>query len=201
LLTEEFLGMPVRLERIEQDVAVLKADVTVLKTDVAELKGSVASLNSDMEQVKTDIGSLKGFALESLLHRRIRPIINQRFRLRSTRIMQSSAQEPLSDLTTPVEASVDAGVITTQRAIRVDATDLILRAQRRETLQYVWVAVEASNKVREGDIERSRETADILARVFEEESIAVVAGHSIDPPDLQRARAADVVYVELEERW
>jgi hypothetical protein len=115
--------------------------------------------------------------------------------------MQSSAQEPLSDLTTPVEASVDAGVITTQRAIRVDATDLILRAQRRETLQYVWVAVEASNKVREGDIERSRETADILARVFEEESIAVVAGHSIDPPDLQRARAADVVYVELEERW
>ena len=38
LLTNEFLGMPARLERIEKDIAELKADVAVLKTDVAVLK-------------------------------------------------------------------------------------------------------------------------------------------------------------------
>jgi hypothetical protein len=108
---------------------------------------------------------------------------------------------PPEEFIDPLLSAEEHGLITSDQTARVVYTDLILRAQLRETLQRVWVAVEASNKVREGDIERSRETADILARVFEEESIAVVAGHSIDPPDLQRARAADVVYVELEERW
>jgi hypothetical protein len=108
---------------------------------------------------------------------------------------------PPEEFIDPLLSAEEHGLITSDQTARVFYTDLILRAQRRETLQYVWVAVEASNKVREGDIERSRETADILTRVFEEKSIAVVAGRSIDPSDLQRARAADVVYVELEERW
>ena len=115
--------------------------------------------------------------------------------------MQSAAQEPLADLITPMESSADDGFITTEQANRVDATDLIVRGQRRETLQYVWIAVEASHKVRADDIRRARETADILATVFDEESFAVVAGHSIDPPDLERADAAGVIYLEVEERF
>ncbi len=194
LLTEEFLGIPVRLERIEGDIAELKADVAELKTDMVEVKASIGTLT-------TDVGSLKGFALESLLHRRIRPLIGQRLGLRRPRVMQSAAQEPLADLITPMESSADDGFITTEQANRVDATDLIVRGQRRETLQYVWVAVEASHKVSADDIRRARETADILATVFDEESFAVVAGHSIDPPDLERADAAGVIYLEVEERF
>lgn len=38
LLTNEFLGVPARLDRIEKDVAELKADVAELKTDVANLE-------------------------------------------------------------------------------------------------------------------------------------------------------------------
>jgi regulator of replication initiation timing len=229
LLTEEFLGIPVRLERIEGDISELKADVAELKTDVAELKtdmievkanigtltthvgsltthvGSltthVGSLTTHVGSLTTDVGSLKGFALESLLHRRIRPLIGQRLGLRRPRVMQSAAQEPLADLITPMESSADDGFITTEQANRVDATDLIVRGQRRETLQYVWIAVEASHKVRADDIRRARETADILATVFDEESFAVVAGHSIDPPDLERADAAGVIYLEVEERF
>ena len=39
LLTNEFLGMPARLERVEADVAEMKIDVASLKADVAVLKG------------------------------------------------------------------------------------------------------------------------------------------------------------------
>ncbi len=201
LLTEEFLGMPVRLERIERDIAELKTDVAELKTDVAELKTDMVEVKANIGTLTTDVGSLKGFALESLLHRRIRPLIGQRLGIRRPRIMQSASQEPLADLITPMESRADDGFITTEQANRVDATDVIVRGQRRETLQYVWVAVEASHKVRADDIRRARETADILATVFDEESFAVVAGHSIDPPDLERADAAGVIYLEVEERF
>ena len=57
MLTNEFLGMPARLDRIERDVAELKIDVAALKTDVATLKTDVATL-------KTDVGYLKGSDLE-----------------------------------------------------------------------------------------------------------------------------------------
>ena len=86
--------MPVRLQRIEADiaelkvdiaelkvdVAELKVDVAELKVDVAELKTDVAELKTDVAELKTDVGDLKGFALETLLHRRIRPLISQRAR-------------------------------------------------------------------------------------------------------------------------
>jgi chromosome segregation ATPase len=60
LLTEEFLGIPVRLERIEGDISELKADVAELKTDVAELK-------TDMIEVKANIGTLTTGRLTSVL--------------------------------------------------------------------------------------------------------------------------------------
>ena len=58
LLTGEFLGMPVRLDRIEKDVTELKADVKELKTDVAQLKTDVKELKTDVAQLKTDMAKL-----------------------------------------------------------------------------------------------------------------------------------------------
>ena len=220
--------MPVRLERIEADIAELKVDVAELKTDVAELKTDVAELKTDVTQLKTDVtqlktdvtqlktdvtqlktdvtqlktdvGDLKGFALETLLHRRIRPLISQRLGLRRTRVMQSPAQEPVPALTDPVETGADNGVITGRQENRVTETDIIVRAQRQAAPTPVWVSIEASNKVAAGDIRRARETADILAAVFDEESIAVVAGYAIDPPDQARADATGVVFLQVSEQ-
>ena len=53
MLTNEFRGMPLRLERIEADIAELKADVRELKGDVRELK-------TDVRELKTDVHELKG---------------------------------------------------------------------------------------------------------------------------------------------
>ena len=59
LLTNEFLGMPARLDRIEKDVAELKVDVAALKADMAKVKTDVAELKTDMAEVKADVAELK----------------------------------------------------------------------------------------------------------------------------------------------
>ena len=48
LLTNEFLGMPARLDRVEKDIAELKVDVKALKADVAELKTTTKTLVDDV---------------------------------------------------------------------------------------------------------------------------------------------------------
>ena len=208
LLTNEFLGIPAQLDRIEKDIQELKVDVSQLKADVAELKADmvevksdVTGLKADMVEVKSGLGTLKGFALESLLHRRVRTLISQLLGLRATRIIQSGTQEPLPELTNAVDVGADNGLISPQQENRVSDTDIIMQGLRRGNPIPVWVAIEASNKVDAEDIRRAKETADILGSLFEGEFLAVVAGHSIDQPDLQRANATGVMYLEVSERY
>ena len=89
LLTNEFLGMPARLDRIEKDVAELKVDVAQLKTDVAALKGS---------------------DLEMKVHRRIQPLLSQHLQLRRARIIQSAVHQAPDDFSEAVATAADRGV-------------------------------------------------------------------------------------------
>ena len=175
LLTNEFLGVPARLDRIEKDIAEIRGDVAELKVDVADLKGS---------------------DLEHRLHRRIRALASQALELRRPRIVQGPLQEPEEDFAGQVEDALDGGRITDAQEARIEATDFILRAQWRSDRATVWIAVEASNKVHAGDIERVRASADALRAVFGVDAVAVAAGYGIDPPDAARARAAGVRYLQ-----
>ena len=196
LLANEFLGMPARLDRIEQDILEIKATLADHGASIAELKTDVAELKTDVAGLKTDVGQLKGDSLEAKLHRRIRPLLSQRLGLRRAQIMQSGYQESREDFVEAVETSLDRGLISEEQAMRIDATDAVVHARLRGTQQNVWVAIEASNKVDGDDIQRSRDAADALVTVFGEDSIAVVVGYSIDLRDQQRADAAGVVYLE-----
>ena len=190
LLTNEFLGMPARLDRIEQDIAELKVDVAGLKVDVAGLKTDVAGL-------KTDVAQLKGSDLENRLHRKIRALTSRALGLKRPRVVQSPVQAPEEDFADRVEEALDGGRITDDQEGRIEATDFIMHALRRTDRAQVWVAVEASNKVNADDIQRARATADALRALFDADALAVVAGYSIDPRDAQRAKAACVRYLEV----
>ena len=211
LLTNEFLGMPARLDRVEKDIAELKADVAELKTDVAELKADVAELKADVAELKTDVaelkadvaelktdvGHLKGSDLEHRLHRKIRALTSRALEVRRPRVVQGPVQEPDKDFADQVEDALDGGRITDAQEARIEATDFILRAQRRSDRAPVWIAVEASNKVRAGDIERVCASADALRAVFGVDAVAVAAGYGIDAPDAARAKAAGVRYLQV----
>ena len=176
LLTNEFLGMPARLDRIEKDIAELKADVSGLKTDVAQLKGS---------------------DLEHRLRRRIRALTSRALDLRRPRVVQSPVQETEEDFADSIEEALDSGRITEDQEARIEATDFIMHAQRRTDRAPVWVAVEASNRVHAGAVDRARATADALQVAFGADAVAVVAGYGIAPLDAKRAKAARVRYLEV----
>ena len=194
LLTNEFLGMPARLDRIETDIAELKADVGQLKTDVGQLK-------TDVGQLKTDVGSLKGSDLEMRMHRRIRPLVSQRLQLRRARIVQSALHQAKPEFEEPIAHAADAGRISSEQEYRIVATDIILHAQRSRERTPIWVVVEVANRIDAEDIRRSRESADTLAAVFGEEAVALVAGHRIDAADRDRAATAEVRCLEFPERF
>ena len=176
LLTNEFLGMPARLTRIEQDIAELKADVAQLKTDVAQLKGS---------------------DLENRLQRKIRVLVSQSIGLRRPRIVHGPMQDTRDDFLDQIEDALERGLLTAEQEARINATDFIIRARRRSDGTPVWAAVEASNKVHAGDVQRARATADALHAAFDEEALAVVAGYGIDPLDAKRAEEAGVMVLEM----
>ena len=193
LLTNEFLGMPARLDRIEKDIAELKTDMTEVKADVAGLK-------TDMAEVKDDVGYLKGSDLELWVHRRIQPLVSQHLQLKRARIMCSALHQADAEFQESVAAAEEAGRISAQQEDRLIVTDIILHAQRRCERTPIWVAIEVAGRIDAEDIRRSRESADALAAVFGEEAVALVAGYRIDAADRDRADAARVLCLEISER-
>jgi uncharacterized protein (UPF0335 family) len=171
LLTNEFLGMPARLERVEADVAEMKIDVASLKADVAVLKGD---------------------GLEAKAYRQVRSLLSQKFDLRRSQIMHSTLQETSRYLFEPVESALDSGSISEAQESRIQATDIIFHAQRKADRSPVWVVVEVSNDISQNDIERAYESAEALGAIFPEDVMAVVAGYGIRSEDEDRAARANV---------
>ena len=206
LLSQEFLGMPTRLERIENEVLELTRRVRWVESQLAEIKGNlvrlderVGRLEADVADLKVDVGDLKGDSLEFKLPRRVRPLLSQRLGLRRPRIMQSLlVAEDISDLSDPVYDAYESGRITLEQENRILATDLILRARRAGESGFVWIAVEASATVKMRDISRARDSADVLATVFGEDAIAAVCGYAIRTEDERRAKEMGVEVVIVE---
>ena len=195
MLTNEFLGVPARLDRIEKDVAELKTDVAVLKTDVAVLKADMAEVKTNVARLTKDVDFLKGSDLEHRLNRKIRALASQRLKLRGIEAIQTPGQWPNRDFFKAVEEALADGRITAEQESRIDATDFILNARRSADRVPVWVAIEASHTVHGSDINRARASADALRAVFRTDVVAVAAGYRIDAANTERAKAAGVAYL------
>ena len=184
-LTQEFLGLPARMEAVENRLAGVEDRLANLEKTVAELVEAV-------KQLVIEVGHLKGVALETRLHRRVRSRVNQALGLRRARIMQSQLLEPLPELLERMDTALADGLITDDQDSRVEATDVILQAERKNDGSAIWVAIEASSSINERDIQRARESADILSIIFQQTTEAAVVGHRIGILDEKRADTARV---------
>ncbi len=225
LLTDEFLGVPARLTRVEESVVRIEENVAELQGDVkqlqgtveqlqgtvGQLQGSVKQLQSDVEQLKadgvdtkarltrleSDVSDLKGTNLEITGARRIPAILFQRMGLRRPAIVHS-LNAPMSGNTLEnLYYAEEQGAIDAGADLEVLQTDVILRAQRQTDRETVWVAVEISNTIDQHDITRARERADILAAAYSETALAAVAGNGIRQEEQEMADSLGVMVVVL----
>ena len=197
LLTNDFLGMPARLQNIEKDIAALKATTARLEATTAGLEATTAGLEATTARLVNDVGDLKGSDLEMRVHRKIRPLLSQHLGLRRARIVQSAVHQASADFEARVEQAADEQRITGEQEDRIVATDIILQGRSSRGRSEAWIAVEVANRIDADDISRSRQSADTLAVLFGGEALPVVVGRRIDPADRQRAEAAGVHYVPM----
>ena len=159
-------------------MSTLKQDDTVLKQDVIVLKD--------------DVGTLQGDSLEARIHRRIRPLLGQRLKLRRLGIIHGPFVDTQQEFADAVYDAFAAGVIDQPQETRILATDYVVRAERQSDCAPVMIAVEVSNNIGQRDIARARAAADALNAVSDNDAIAVVVGYGIHEADRRRAITADV---------
>lgn len=191
-LTQEFLGLPAHMEAVEHRLERAENRLAGVEDRLTNLEKAVAELVEAVKQLVIDVGDLKGVALETRLHRSVRSRVSQALGLRRARIMQSQLLEPLPELVQRMDSALSDGLITDDQDSRVEATDVILQAERKNDGAAVWVAIEASSSINENDIQRARESADVLAIMFDQPTEAAVVGHRIGILDEERADAARV---------
>ena len=150
-------------------------------------------LKADLRVLKADVAEIKGDFLEFKLPQRIRAFLSQKLGLRRARILQSAlGLQQGSELSDAVADAAEAGAITDAEEARVLETDLILCARRKRDGSDVWVAVEASHTVDGYDIDRARESAAILRRMFGTDSVAAAVGYGVRGGEQAHAEAMGV---------
>ncbi len=181
LLTEEFLQMPVSVARIEKDVATLTERTDKLTDDVAWLRGK---------------------AHETDFSRTATSLLNREFGFRRTRVVHGNVvavprySEEFAD---SIAEAAENGTITDEQLQRIFATDVIVQCRHPQSSELVWVAVEVSGRVDEGDINRAVQSAQILRAVFAQEALSVVVGERIDSQDAARAQQSGAAFIPLAE--
>lgn len=181
LLTEEFLQMPVSVARTEKDVATLTERTDKLTDDVAWLRGK---------------------AHETDFSRTATSLLNREFGFRRTRVVHGNVvavPRYSEEFTDSVAEAAENGTITDEQLQRIFATDVIVQCRHPESSELVWVAVEASGRVDEGDINRAVQSAQILRAVFAQEALSVVVGERIDSQDAARAQQSGAAFIPLSE--
>ena len=184
LLTEEFLLMPARLTRVEENVE------------------SLLEVPARLMRVEENVATLRGGKLETDFAHRATSIFNRMFGFRGCRVLHGrvgSQTHIAGRFSDQILDACENGLITDRQLRRIYDTDVIARCRRSADSATVWVAVEVAARVDSADIDRAAQSAVALRQVFGEDALAVVAGERIDPPDRGRAAQAGVTLFQMGE--
>ena len=166
---------------------------------VQETKENNRRVDARMDRFDDRLGRFLGDALENQLHGRIVPLIAGRLNLRRPVILKSRFFQLDPALYDQLDAAEDAGRITTRQSCQLQQADFILRGQRKDTREPVYVVVEASRTIKENDITRARERADILASVTGSAAMAVATGNLVAEPQESQATDWAVTLIQVAE--
>lgn len=157
ILTEELLTLPAVFADFRSEV---RADISEIRADIKEIKDG-------QRRHTNDIGDLKGVGLENKLYNRGPSHIATLLRVYDVaRIRVAEKDDNSEEFNANMRQALENGVITMDEYDRVLITDMIVSARRPGTSNPVYTAIEASYGVTRDDIQKVKETARILGRVF-----------------------------------
>ena len=195
-----------RLTRLEEIAVRSEERLTNLETETGQLRIQVGNLETVTGQLRIQVGNLenqvghlRGDALENRLSGNIRPLVCQRFGLRWPAILKSRFISLDPALYEQLYAAESGGVITEDQILQLEQADFILSAQRKETRAALYLVVEVSRTVNDGDITRASSRAATLAAATGTETLALVVGNFIPAPQERRARELQVAVIQRPE--
>ena len=204
LLTEELLALPQRLsqyaegtdkrlDRVDSRLDSLENGQRQLQSDVKDLQPhGQRQLEGRMRRVENQVYALRGDALETKMPTRLCDMLSDELDLRRLQIFWMARQQtpPMSrseQFVQTLENATDNGTISDTQEGRITRTDLIVRSVRESDGSRLWIAVEASGVIDQDDIERARQSALALQKIYGENAIPAVYGYRIS--DQQREQA------------
>lgn len=137
---------------------------------------------------------MHAFNLERKMTSRLRQQLGSALGLRKVRAVwtarnaaQATGRARTFELQT--EEATDNELITDSEADRLIDTDMIVTGTRMPTEHIVYIAVEASGTIKSNDIQRARESAAILNRLYGAEALPAVYGYHIDEQQVEEAQS------------
>ena len=185
--------------RLESDVAEVKAGQARLESDVAELKDGQAQLESTVSLLQGQVGNLRGSSYQLNVKTKIASIVSQRFALDEIRVLKGSLAADDNAFFRLLLNAVAQGVISEQERGEVLNTDIILQGQRQPDQGLLYMVLEVSITVAGDDITRADERADILRRATGEAVFPTVVCAYIDAPRQRLAEERNVTIIAVGE--
>ena len=189
VLTEDLLAMPGQMAEVieRQDRMENRMD------EVAEI-----------QKVMTDqLGYLTDAELEREIVRILPSRLNRIYGLYRTRVIlgRGVQSEHAGAFLDEVEDAKLASTISDGQGERIEETDMIVRARRREGRETIYIAVEASATIRQRDVTRAHDAAVALRAAFGAEAAAVAVGYEIRSEDRLRAESLGVEVITMDHPW
>ena len=185
--------------RLESDVADLKAGQVRLESDVAELKAGHTRLESAVSHLQGQVGNLRGSSYQLNVKTKIASIITQRLGFEEIRVLKGSLAADDNVFFRLLLNAVAQGNISEQERGEVLHADIIVEGQRRSGQDLLYILLEVSITVAGDDITRAVERADILRRATGEAVFPAVVGAYIDAPRQRLAEERDVILIAVSE--
>ena len=199
-LTIEVRALTARVDdlTVRVDALTAKVDAFVEATDLRlnSLEEGQSRLEKRMDRMQSRLDQLWGDRLEAKLPSRLTTPLIREFDVRRSQYVWAGNRVLIGDrnpkFIDDAYAAADAGKITEQEVTRLQATDLVIRARRNSDDATIWFAVEASGVINKDDIDRARQSADAITKVYEQDAVPLVYGIRIPYQQREQAREQGV---------
>ena len=223
LLTDEFLAMPARMLRIEQDISTFKSavdqrfdavdqrfDAVDQRFDAVDQRFDAVDQRFDamdqrfdamdrkMDTMQGQLNNLTGTEYQRRAVRRAPRLVKRYLDVQNGEVLMAINRQNGHSVTELVNRATQTGTITEDDADELDRTDIILRGETPEGAE-VYVIGEVSITIGDEDVDRAAERARIMQMASGATTHAAVIGSYISTANQERAEFNRVTVIAINE--